>query len=75
MEACRTRLPKVQLRVTEGLSVFLEEWLNVAKIDVALMTDPGKVLTLHTSLLAREHMVLVGNADNMPANGAQNCTC
>ena len=71
MEACRTRLPKVELRVTEGLSVFLEEWLNVAKIDVALMTDPGKVLTLHTSLLAREHMVLVGNADNMPANRAK----
>jgi LysR family transcriptional regulator, nitrogen assimilation regulatory protein len=68
MEACRTRLPKVQLRVTEGLSVFLEEWLNVAKIDVALMTNPGKVLTLHTSLLAREHMVLVGKADNMPAS-------
>jgi LysR family transcriptional regulator, nitrogen assimilation regulatory protein len=68
MEACRTRLPKVQLRVTEGLSVFLEEWLNVAKIDVALMTNPGKVLTLHTSLLAREHMILVGKTDNMPAN-------
>lgn len=71
MEACRTRLPKVQLRVTEGLSVFLEEWLNVAKIDVALMTNPGKVLTLHTSLLAREHMVLVGKADNMPTNGGK----
>jgi LysR family transcriptional regulator, nitrogen assimilation regulatory protein len=71
MEACRTRLPKVQLRVTEGLSVFLEEWLNVAKIDVALMTNPGKVLTLHTSLLAREHMVLVGKANNMPANGGK----
>ena len=69
MEACRARLPNVALRVTEGLSVFLEEWLNVAKIDVALMTDPGKILTLHTSLLAREHMVLVGGAGSMPANG------
>jgi LysR family nitrogen assimilation transcriptional regulator len=69
MEACRTRFPNVELRVTEGLSVFLEEWLNVSKIDVALMTNPGKVLTLHTSLLAREHMVLVGKAGNMPAGG------
>jgi LysR family nitrogen assimilation transcriptional regulator len=68
MEACRAKLPNVVLRVTEGLSVFLEEWLNVAKIDVALMTDPGKILTLHTSLLAREHMVLVGSAGDMPLN-------
>ena len=71
MEACRARFPKVELRITEGLSVFLEEWLNIAKIDIALMTNPGKVLTLHTSLLAREHMVLVGNAGNMPANRGQ----
>ena len=52
MEECRSRLPMVRLRVTEGLSIFLEEWLNVAKIDVALMTNPGKILMLHTSLVA-----------------------
>ena len=68
MEACQSRLPKVNLRLTEGMSAFLEEWLNIAKIDVALMTNPGKVLTLHTSIVAREHMVLVGSAGNMPAN-------
>ncbi len=68
MEECRARLPKVGLRITEGLSVFLEEWLNVAKIDVALMTNPGKVLTLHTSLVAQEHMVLVGAAKSMKAD-------
>ena len=68
MEECRARLPLVQLRVTEGLSIFLEEWLNVAKIDVALMTNPGKILTLHTSLVAKEHMVLVGSAESMPTN-------
>jgi LysR family transcriptional regulator, nitrogen assimilation regulatory protein len=66
MEVCRERLPMVTLRVTEGLSVFLEEWLNVAKIDLALMTDPGKVLTLHTSLVAQEQMVLVGPTGRMP---------
>ena len=68
MEACQIRLPKVSLRLTEGISVFLEEWLNIGKIDVALMTNPGKVLTLQTSLVAQEHMVLVGTAGNMPAN-------
>lgn len=68
MEACQARLPKVTLRLTEGISVFLEEWLNIAKIDVALMTDPGNAPTLHTSLVAREHLVLVGKAGNMPAN-------
>jgi LysR family transcriptional regulator, nitrogen assimilation regulatory protein len=67
-EACRLRLPKVNLRLTEGMSVFLEEWLNIAKIDVALMTNPGKVLTLHTTHVAREHMVLVGSAGKMPPN-------
>ena len=68
MEECRARLPMVRLRVTEGLSIFLEEWLNVAKIDVALMTNPGKILTLHTSLVASEQMVLVGSAGNMLAS-------
>jgi LysR family nitrogen assimilation transcriptional regulator len=68
MEECRARLPMVRLRVTEGLSIFLEEWLNVAKIDIALMTNPGKILTLHTSLVASEHMVLVGSAGNMLAS-------
>jgi LysR family nitrogen assimilation transcriptional regulator len=71
MEACRVRLPKVNLRLTEGISVFLEEWLNIGKIDVALMTNPGKALTLHTSLVAREHMVLVGTAGSMPANRSE----
>ena len=70
MEVCRERLPMVTLRVTEGLSVFLEEWLNVAKIDLALMTDPGKVLTLHTSLVAQEQMVLVGPTGGMPPGGS-----
>lgn len=61
MEECARRNPEVSLHIVEGLSDFLGEWLASGKIDVAIMTDPGKVPALDTKELAREEMVLVSS--------------
>jgi LysR family nitrogen assimilation transcriptional regulator len=66
MEECWRRFPEMSVRVTEGLSVFLAEWLKLAKIDLAVLTDPGDVPTLHTTTLVREELVLVGSPEQMP---------
>jgi LysR family nitrogen assimilation transcriptional regulator len=67
MEECWRRFPEMSVRVTEGLSVFLAEWLNLSKIDLAVLTDPGDVPTLHTTTLVREEFVLVGSPEQMPS--------
>jgi len=69
IEATQRVCPEVTLRITEGLSVFLEEWLNLGKIDIAVMTHPGDVPTLNVSRLCDEEMVLVGNTRDMAALG------
>jgi LysR family nitrogen assimilation transcriptional regulator len=63
VEACRQTLPDVHLRVTEGLSVFLEEWLTLGRIDIAVLTDSGDVPRLANTPLACEEMMLVGPPD------------
>lgn len=60
VEACRAAYPDVHLRVTEGLSVFLEEWLTLGRIDVAVLTDGGDLPSLANLPLACEDMMLVG---------------
>jgi LysR family transcriptional regulator, nitrogen assimilation regulatory protein len=51
--------PGVSLRIVEGLSVFLEEWLASGKIDIAIMTAPSDSPLLDSEFIAREEMVLV----------------
>lgn len=60
VEACRERLPDVHLRVTEGLSVFLEEWLTLGRIDIAILTEGDEVPSLAKTPLGVEDLLLVG---------------
>ena len=69
IDATQRSCPEVTLRITEGLSVFLEEWLNMGKIDIAVMTDPGDVPTLNVVGLCDEEMVLVGHPRDMASLG------
>ncbi len=62
VEECRRVFPDVTVHVIEGLSIFLEEWLNLGRIDMAILTDSGDAPMLSRSRLAREDMVLVGSA-------------
>ncbi len=60
VDECRRVFPDVTLRIIEGLSIFLEEWLTLGRIDMAILTDPGERPTINRQTLAREELVLVG---------------
>jgi LysR family nitrogen assimilation transcriptional regulator len=66
IEACEARFPKVTLRIIEALSVFLVDWLELGKIDVAVLTDPRESYALERRELADEDMVLVGVPARVP---------
>jgi len=59
LHALTTRLPKVRLRLTEGSSVQLEDWLNQGRLDLSLRpTIPFKeVVALPLVLPGEPHML------------------
>lgn len=59
IEECRMHYPGVGVRIIEGLGRFLEEWLRLGKIDLAVLTDFGDPSSLAVSRVGREEMVLV----------------
>ena len=63
VETCRSRFPDVGLRVIEGLSIFLEEWLTLGRIDLAVVTGPAGPPVPGRRELAMEEMMLVGSRD------------
>lgn len=65
VDECRRVFPEVSLHIIEGLSIFLEEWLTLGRIDMAILTDPGERPTLNRALLAREELMLVGSAEKV----------
>lgn len=59
IDECRTHLPQVRIRIIEGLSMFIEEWLALGRIDLAILTyRPG--MTMSQTPLCEEDLVLVG---------------
>ena len=62
VDECRRVYPDVTLHIIEGLSIFLEEWLTLGRIDMAILTDPGEPSALNRKPLAREELVLVGGS-------------
>jgi LysR family nitrogen assimilation transcriptional regulator len=61
----RRLYPKLSIHVTEGLSVFLTEWLNLGKIDLAVLSNFGESKGLRVSHLADEDLVLVAGPDRI----------
>jgi LysR family nitrogen assimilation transcriptional regulator len=59
----RTHFPQVKLRVVEGLSGNILEWLANGRIDVAVLYDVPCTSTLITEPLLEEELVLVGSRD------------
>jgi LysR family nitrogen assimilation transcriptional regulator len=56
----RRRFPQGLLRITEGLTVHLQEWLLAGRIDIALLHDPLPTPAIETLPLRRELLFLVG---------------
>ncbi len=66
IDEIRKNYPGVSLRITEGLSIFLEEWVGQGKIDIAVLTRPSAAANLDVTPLVREQMVLIGLPGQMP---------
>lgn len=65
IDECRATLPQVRLRIIEGLGFFIEEWLAMGRIDLAILTyRPG--MTVSQTPLYDEDLLLVGR---LPQSG------
>ncbi|MAW86692.1 MAG: LysR family transcriptional regulator [Phyllobacteriaceae bacterium] len=67
IERFRENYPRVKLKVQEGYSGHVLEWLSTGRIDVAVLYDAPKTSTLLTQPLIEEELLLIGPA-NTPAS-------
>lgn len=71
LERALADYPLLNLRIIEGLSVFLLDWLESGRVDLAVLTDAGQVAARRVERvpLAEEDMVLVGTPELLGARG------
>jgi LysR family nitrogen assimilation transcriptional regulator len=62
IERFRETYPRVKLKVQEGYSGHVLEWLSTGRIDVAVLYDAPKTSTLLTQPLIEEELLLIGPA-------------
>jgi len=58
----RSRFPAVHLKILEGSSGQVEEWLADARVDIAILYRYGNTLPEHEQSLATVHSYLIGPA-------------
>lgn len=56
----RRQFPHCTLRVTEGLTVHLQEWLLAGRLDIALLHDPMPSPALETMPVHEQYLHVVG---------------
>ncbi len=59
VQACRARYPRIQLQVIEAYSGFLREWLEMGRLDMALLFGDGPDPGLLKRVLLEEPLALV----------------
>ncbi len=59
VQACRARFPRIQLQVIEAYSGFLREWLQVGRLDLALLFGDEPDPDLLKRVLLEEPLALV----------------
>ncbi|OZI31232.1 transcriptional regulator [Bordetella genomosp. 10] len=60
--ACRTRLPEVKLKLVEGYSGHLREWLLSGRLDLTLMFGESPEESIQKTLLLDDRLVFVSTA-------------
>lgn len=63
IERFRAAYPRVKLKVQEGYSGHVLEWLSTGRIDVAILYDAPRTSTLITQPLLEEELLLIGPAE------------
>lgn len=62
VERFSTSFPKATLGVVEGLSVYIQEWLAMGRVDVSLLYNPVPSPQLETVPVVEEPLYLIGPA-------------
>lgn len=57
--------PKVSLRLVEGFSASIHEWLLAGRLDLAILYETRETVAIGAAPLLREEMVLVGAAGRL----------
>lgn len=65
MAAARIEIPRVTLKIVEGMTGHLEEWLNAGQLNLALLYRSGTDLG-STEELAREDFYLIAHPEAAP---------
>src|SRR6202034_186202 len=60
VKAFRSRLPNASLATVEGLSAYMLEWLNVGRVDCALVYNAPASPTVDLSPLLDDQLFLIG---------------
>src|SRR5690606_30855879 len=63
VKAFRSRYPKANLCITEGLTIHLYEWLLSGRIDIALLHDPVPSPSLDIKPLREDDLLLLGRRE------------
>jgi len=61
LNRCQRDYPNIQLHLIEGLSIFLEEWLTLGRIDIAIMSGTAFREGFMLSRIGQEKFYLVGH--------------
>ncbi len=59
LSACRERHPQIQLRIVEGYSGFLREWLQAGRLDLALLYGDAPDTALAKAPLLDDRLALI----------------
>jgi LysR family transcriptional regulator, nitrogen assimilation regulatory protein len=70
LEECRQRWPALTLKVREGTSASLEEWVLDRRVDIALLQDPPVLEELDTEPVATERLGLVSGVRTIRVEGS-----
>lgn len=66
VQACRQRYPDIQLKVIEAYSGFLREWLQMGRLDLALLFGDEPDAALLKRVLLEERLALVAAPNHAP---------
>jgi LysR family nitrogen assimilation transcriptional regulator len=63
VEVTRARYPKIRLRILEGMSGHVQEWLLSGRLDIAVLYAVGPISGLDVEVVAEEDLCLISKPD------------
>jgi LysR family nitrogen assimilation transcriptional regulator len=66
----RDRFPTARVRVSEGFSIQVAEWLNIGRLDLGFVYEPAAYRNLESVMMFEEALYLVGPPDDKATSEA-----